>query len=115
MDRPGAESAKPPVAGSEDGKVAGQEPPRGKPSEANAGHKVNVRLSLPSPFGRIYITLLAGREKRNLDRLSRERADHALWTLGNVLFFSVASAFLFVLSVTGLFAALLLFTSVVEF
>jgi hypothetical protein len=76
---------------------------------------VNVRLSIPLPFGRVYVTLLAGREKRSNERLSRERAEHALWTMGNVLFFSVASAFLFVLSATGLFAALLLFSSVIEF
>jgi hypothetical protein len=109
------ESALPSGASREGGKAAMDGYPRGEAPRAHAEHKVNIRLSLPLPFGRAYITLLAGHEKRNPKRLARERADHALWTLGNILFFSVASAFLFVLSATGLFAALLLFSSVIEF
>ncbi len=50
-------------------------------------HPVNLRLSIPLPFGRYYVTLVAGKERRSADRLVSERRKHALLTLGNVAVF----------------------------
>ncbi len=48
-------------------------------------HPVDIRLSLPSPFGRLYLTLVAGRERRSNARLVVERARHPLGGLGNLI------------------------------
>ncbi len=49
-------------------------------------HPVNIRLSVPLLFGRFYITIVAGKERRSAERLSQERARHPLATAGNLLF-----------------------------
>lgn len=49
-------------------------------------HPLNLRLTLPSPFGRWYVTLVAGRERRGRERLVSERRKHPLDTLPNLLF-----------------------------
>ncbi len=36
-------------------------------------HPVDVRLALPTPFGRLYLALVAGRERRSAARLTVER------------------------------------------
>ncbi len=48
-------------------------------------HPVDIRLSLPSPFGRLYLTLVAGRERRSTARLVVERARHPLGGLANLI------------------------------
>ncbi len=48
-------------------------------------HPVDIRLSLPSPFGRLYLTLVAGRERRSTARLVVERARHPLSGLANLI------------------------------
>ncbi len=50
-------------------------------------HAVNLRLSIPLPFGRYYVTLVAGKERRSADRLASERRKHPLLTFGNVAVF----------------------------
>ncbi len=50
-------------------------------------HAVNVRLSMPSPFGRFYLLVIGGRERRSVTRRSEERRRHPLVTAGNLLFF----------------------------
>jgi hypothetical protein len=55
-------------------------------------HPVDLRLSLPLPFGRIYLTLLAGRERRSAARRRSER--HPLDSLGNVCFAAGATVML---------------------
>ncbi len=50
-------------------------------------HAVNLRLSIPLPFGRYYVTLVAGKERRGADRLASERRKHPLLTFGNVAVF----------------------------
>jgi hypothetical protein len=48
-------------------------------------HPVNIRITLPSPWGRVFVLLLAGPERRSPDRRRAERARHPLATLGNIL------------------------------
>ncbi len=49
-------------------------------------HPVDIRLSLPSPFGgRLYLTLVAGRERRGAARLAAERTRHPLSGLANLI------------------------------
>ncbi len=50
-------------------------------------HAVNLRLSIPLPFGRYYVTLVAGKERRGAGRLASERRKHPLLTLGNLAVF----------------------------
>jgi len=67
-------------------------------------HPVNIRLSLPLLARRYYLTIVAGEEKRSIERRSHERHRYPLRTAANVLFFlGLASviyvAALFVLAV----------------
>ncbi len=48
-------------------------------------HPVDIRLNLPSPFGCLYLTLVAGRERRGTARLVVERARHPLSGLANLI------------------------------
>ena len=50
-------------------------------------HPVNLRFSIPLPFGRYYVTLVAGKERRGAERLASERRKHPLLTLGNLAVF----------------------------
>ncbi len=50
-------------------------------------HPVNLRFSIPLPFGRYYVTLVAGKERRGTERLASERRKHPLLTFGNVAVF----------------------------
>lgn len=52
----------------------------------SSAHPINVRLSLPLLFGRYYITVVAGRERRSRARLAAEARKHPLATAGNMLF-----------------------------
>ena len=36
-------------------------------------HPIDIRLALPSPFGRLYLALVIGRERRSAARLAAER------------------------------------------
>ena len=49
------------------------------------GHPVNIRLSIPLLFGRFYVTVVAGKERRNGERLASERNKHPLMRLGNIV------------------------------
>ncbi len=56
-------------------------------------HPVNLRFSIPLPFGRYYVTLVAGKERRSAERLASERRKHPLLTFGNVaVFFGLGCA-----------------------
>ncbi len=48
-------------------------------------HPVNIRLSVPLPFGRYYLTVVAGKEHRSGERLASEREKHPLMKLGNLV------------------------------
>jgi len=58
-------------------------------------HPINVRLSIPTPFGRFYFVALGGQERRSRDRRLAERRRHPLHTTGNTLFFLVMATMLF--------------------
>ncbi len=49
-------------------------------------HPLNVRVSLPLGFGRYYITIVAGKERRTRARLAMDKRQHPLDTVGNVVF-----------------------------
>ena len=59
----------------------------GEAATWNAGHAVNIRLTIPFVFGRYYLTVVAGKERRSPDRLAVERRKHPLATFGNLAFF----------------------------
>ena len=65
--------------------------------EASAGrwdskHFINIRLSIPLIFMRVYVTFVAGKERRCKARRRDERKKHPLGTLGNTFVFSTTSA-----------------------
>jgi len=49
-----------------------------------AGHPINLRMSVPFGFGRFYLTIVAGRERRSASRRRAERRLHPIATLGNI-------------------------------
>ena len=51
-------------------------------------HFINIRLSIPLIFMRVYVTLVAGKERRSKARRCAERQKHPLGTLGNAFIFS---------------------------
>jgi hypothetical protein len=51
----------------------------------SGAHPVNIRITLPTPWGRIFLLLLAGSERRGPVRRRVERARHPLATFGNLL------------------------------
>ena len=48
-------------------------------------HGVNIRVSLPLPWGRRYVLLCMGEEGRSRERLSLERLLNPLFTVKNVV------------------------------
>jgi hypothetical protein len=61
-----------------------EDAPTGQDAEARAWdeHPVNLRITV---FGRYYVTIVAGKERRSVDRRIAERQNHRLNTLGNTL------------------------------
>jgi hypothetical protein len=73
-------------------------------------HPVDIRLSIPLPFGRYYLALVLGPERRNDDRRKAERASHRVMTPANLLFIlSIIVGFYGVLGI-----AVLLLTRIIE-
>ena len=64
--------------------VSNEGAPTGQDVAARAWgeHSINIRISI---FGRFYVTIVAGRERRSPDRRIDERQKHPLDTLGNTL------------------------------
>jgi hypothetical protein len=78
-------------------------------SRGPAQHTIDLRISFPFFWRRLYIVLLAGRERRSPERRAFERARHPLATMGNALItaiFCVLIAFPALLSLYALQAAL---------
>jgi hypothetical protein len=59
---------------------------RSDASPAWTSHPIDIRLSIPFGFGRWYVTLVAGPERRHPKRREVERRKHPLFTLGNIVF-----------------------------
>ena len=72
-------------------------------------HPVDVRLAIPSPFGRYYATFVAGPERRSGARRQVDRQKHPIMTLTNVAFAAGATLFcgLVSLGVLSLLAGIL--------
>ncbi len=47
-------------------------------------HPIDIRLALPSPFGRLYLALIAGRERRSTARRAAQHSHHPLAGAGNL-------------------------------
>lgn len=97
----GAETAK--ALGFDRGLVAGD--------RVWVAHPVDIRLSLPLPFGRYYLTLVAGPERRSATRLADDRRTRPLATAGNLLFFFVSALGINAAAILGV----LLYSSVLRF
>ncbi|MBD1866167.1 hypothetical protein H6F95_02380 [Cyanobacteria bacterium FACHB-471] len=69
-------------------------------------HPVDIRLSVPVPFNRFYLVLLAGPERRSPQRLQTEFRKYPVWTTTNMMAIAVAIG-LILLSSLGLQKALL--------
>jgi hypothetical protein len=52
-------------------------------------HPIDIRLTIPLLFGRVYFTVVAGYERRSAERLQTERRLHPLLKMGNILMFLV--------------------------
>ena len=63
-------------------------------------HPVNIRMSLPLPLGRCYVTLVAGRDRRSAARREKDRTRHPLDTVGNLLFAAGTAVVLGALTLT---------------
>jgi hypothetical protein len=73
-------------------------------------HPVDIRLSIPLPFGRYYLALVAGPERRPRERRKSERSARRLITAGNVMFvMTIVVAFYGILGL-----ATLLLTRIIE-
>ena len=56
------------------------------PREWRGDHRINLRATLPLPFGAWYVTLVAGPERRRKERRREERKKHPLETTNNLMF-----------------------------
>ncbi|WP_404382508.1 hypothetical protein [Caenispirillum salinarum] len=64
-------------------------------------HPVDLRFSVPW-FGRgLFVTLIAGTEKRSTERRVADRTRYPLHRIGNLLFLAGIAALLYALVVTG--------------
>ncbi len=69
-------------------------------------HPVDIRLALTSPFGRVYLALIAGRERSSTARRTAQRDHQHLASAGNLAVVSilVVTVALAGLAVYGIFA-----------
>lgn len=54
-----------------------------------SSHAINVRLTIPLPFVRFYLTIVGGPERREPNRRKAERRMHPLATKWNIVFLGV--------------------------
>ena len=74
-------------------------------------HPVDIRVSLPLPFGRYYLTLVAGPERRTAPRRDEERDRHPIGTIGNFAFFFASALAINAAAVVGV----LIYSSILRF
>jgi hypothetical protein len=65
-------------------------------------HDVNIRVTLPLPWGRRYVLLCTGKEGRSRERLRLERLLNPLFTVKNVVTLAIIG-FLVVFSALNIF------------
>ena len=80
-------------------------------TEVENSPPVNIRLGIALPFGRWYVSVLAGRERRSRERLKGDRTARPLKTFGNAIFVFAGMMILYVVAAI----ALQLYTSALEF
>jgi hypothetical protein len=68
-------------------------------------HPIDIRLSVPTPWGRYYFALFGGREKRSAARRASDRRLRPLATTANVLFFGGALGVMCLMLLIGLLLA----------
>ena len=56
-------------------------------SQTTKGPPIDVRITLPFFWHRVFVTFLAGPERRSARRLNEERLKHRLWTFANICTF----------------------------
>lgn len=66
--------------------------PGGVPWESD--HPVNLRLSVPLPFGRYYLTIVGGKERRSVERRVQDRLQHPVVRKGNIVFLAALGTML---------------------
>ena len=74
-------------------------------------HPVNIRLTLPVIRRRYFLTIVAGEEKRSLERRAHERHRYPMRTAAKILFFLGAAAIIYVVAIF----AIAIQSSIVEF
>ena len=74
-------------------------------------HAVNIRLSIPLFFTRVFVTVLAGSEQREPDRRAGEKESHPLRTFGNILFVGTVALTIYAFALAGILA----YSSILEF
>jgi hypothetical protein len=82
-----------------------------KKSGWRQNHSVNIRLSIPLIFTRIFVTVIAGNERREPERRADEKSSHPLRTLGNFLFVGVIAMLIYGIALAGILA----YSSILEF
>ena len=68
--------------------IANRKSPGGTPWESD--HPVNLRLTIPLFKRRYYIALVAGTERRSIERRAEERRKHPIATTANIAFLFAA-------------------------
>lgn len=68
---------------------------------------LDIRITVPFLWRQYFITFLAGSEQRSRERLTEDRARHALWTFANVSSF----VFLLALSIPAIIGLVHIFAS----
>lgn len=63
-------------------------------AQGGSPHAVDIRLSIPLPFRRLYLAVLAGGERRSPERIDAERRRRRLVRAANIVFL-IAIAVLF--------------------
>ena len=84
---------------------------KGPAGKAWIGQPVDLRFSMRLPFGRYYLALVAGPERRAPDRAAAERPRRPINTLGNVLFFCLSAVAINAAALIGL----LIYSTVLRF
>ncbi len=77
--------------------AAGEDKPTAEDAERrdwSGEHPINLRLSVPLPFFRFYVTIVAGKERRSAARRAEERRRHPILTAGNLFLMTYGGAIL---------------------
>ncbi|MGB8275694.1 MAG: hypothetical protein WCF16_10555 [Alphaproteobacteria bacterium] len=64
-------------------------------------YPVNIRISLSLPFAPFFLSIIAGRERRNPSRLANERFANPLMTSGNLVLLAAAVGALLLAAAAG--------------